>query len=134
MAENTKIEWTDHTFNPWRLRNKLIAYLRDNREKFIDLDKTMLRANAHKMKTALGYTATFKSKKWLYLTADRFQKIVGKGSSTEGLKMELVKAAVMDRAANGRYVVQRPLFADMKGNKGYRHVHAFRTKMVDAEV
>ena len=36
----------------------------------------------------------------------------------------------MHRAANGRYVVQRPIFTAAKGNKGHRWVHAFQARLL----
>ena len=116
------------------LRKKVFAYLCDRRGKFVDLDKVNLRPNSHKLGSAPGYKATFKGKEWLYVTAERLKKIIGAGGNADQLKQELAKAGVMDCPTSGRYVVQRPLFAGLKGNKGYRHVHAFRTTKIDAEI
>jgi putative DNA primase/helicase len=116
------------------LRKKVFAYLRDRRGKFVDLDKVKLLPDSHKVESVPGYKATFKQKNWLYVTAERLKKIIGKGGNAGQLKKELAKAGVMDSTTSGRYVVQRPLFAGLKGNKGYHHVHAFRTTKIDAEI
>jgi hypothetical protein len=116
------------------LRKKVFAHLRERRGKFVNLDKVKLRPDSHKMKSVPGYRATFKRKKWLYLTAARLKKLIGDGGNADQLKKELAEAGVMDCTTSGRYVVQRPLFVGLKGNKGYRHVHAFRATKIDDEI
>jgi hypothetical protein len=118
------------------LRSKVLAYLRDHRREFINLDKTKLQPDAHKFGSVPGYRAKFKGKKWLYVTAEQLSKIIGDGDGDDAdqVKKELVQSGILCRGNNGRYVVQRPIFSGQKGNKGYRRVHAFRLGKVSAEV
>ena len=107
------------------LRRKLVHYLKDNRGTFMKLP----RLGTHKFRSAPGYIATFKGKKWLYLTAGQLTKIIGAGEHAAQLKKELVKNGLMAAGPQGKYVVQRPIFA-AKGNKGHKWVHAFRAKIL----
>jgi putative DNA primase/helicase len=111
------------------LRRKLVQYLLSHRGKFKDLDKAMPRRlglGKHTFGSVPGYKATFKGKKWYYVTSDQLKKIIGSGENAKRLKDELAAAGLMDRST-GRHVVQRPIFSG-KGNKGYEWVHAFRAK------
>jgi putative DNA primase/helicase len=103
------------------LRRKLVRYLKERRNEF----RKVPRLGKHTFGSAPGYVATFKGKKWYYLTSDQLKKIIGSGDNADLLKKELVADGLMDRASTGKYVVQRPIFP-AKGNKGHRWVHAFR--------
>jgi hypothetical protein len=82
----------------------------------------------HTFGSVPGYKATFKGKKWYYLTSDQLKGIIDRGGNARLLMDELAAAGLMDRST-GRHVVQRPIFSG-KGNKGYEWVHAFRAKIV----
>ena len=110
------------------LRRKLEAYLLRHRSKFRDLDGNLPRRGWHRFGSVPGYKATFKGKKWYYLTAGQLKGIIVRGGNARLLMDELAAAGLMDRST-GRHVVQRPIFAG-KGNKGYEWVHAFRAKIV----
>jgi hypothetical protein len=113
------------------LRRKLVQYLRNRRGEFKDLDNAMPRRlglGKHTFGSVPGYKATFKGKKWYYLTAGQLKGIIGHGGNARLLMDELAAAGLMDRST-GRHVVQRPIFSG-KGNKGYEWVHAFRAKIV----
>ena len=68
------------------------------------------------------------------MTAKQLKTIIGDGGNADQFKKELAKSGVTNCTTNNLYFVQRPLFAGLKGNKGYRHVHAFSVTKVDAEV
>jgi uncharacterized protein (DUF927 family) len=106
------------------LRRKLVQYLRNRRGEFKDLDKALPRRGWHKFGSVPGYKATFKGRKWYYLTDKQLKGIIGSGGNGRLLMDELAAAGLMDRST-GRHVVQRPIFSG-KGNKGYEWVHAFR--------
>jgi putative DNA primase/helicase len=113
------------------LRRKLVQYLRNRRGEFKDLDNAMPRRlglGKHTFGSVPGYKATFKGKKWYYLTSDQLKGIIDRGGNARLLMDELAAAGLMDRST-GRHVVQRPIFSG-KGNKGYEWVHAFRAKIV----
>jgi uncharacterized protein (DUF927 family) len=112
------------------LRHKLVRYLADHRENFWNLDKNMPRLGKHKFGSVPGYFASFKGRKWFYLTADQFKAIVGGGENADQLKAELVADGLMDRTSTGKFLVQRPIFSGAKGNKGFKWVHAFRAKLL----
>jgi hypothetical protein len=112
------------------LRRKLVRYLADNREKFKNLDKKMPPLSKHKFGSVPGYFATFKGKKWFYVTADQLAKIIGVSGNVAQLKQELSKNGLMAAGPKGKHVVQRPIFSGAKGNKGHKWVHAFRAKLV----
>ena len=82
----------------------------------------------HTFGSAPGYFATFKGKKWYYVTADQLKKIIGSGDNGDLLKRQLVADGLMAGASTGKFVVQRKIFP-AKGNKGHRWVHAFRAKI-----
>jgi uncharacterized protein (DUF927 family) len=111
------------------LRRKLIIYLRDQRREFMNLDEDKPRLAKHQLGSVPGYVATFKDKKWYYLTADQLRGIVGTGENEDRLKKELAAEKLLDRASTGRYLVQRPIFS-AKGNKGHKWVHAFRARLL----
>jgi putative DNA primase/helicase len=115
------------------LRRKLIAHLRERRSKFMDLDEDKPRLGEHKFGSVPGYIATFKDKKWFYLTADKLTKVVGGGEHVEQLKKELAAEKLLDQRSNGRYLVQRAIFSGAKGNKGHKWVHAFRARLVKSQ-
>jgi putative DNA primase/helicase len=110
------------------LRRKLVQYLRNRRGEFKDLDKAMPRRlglGKHIIGSVPGYKATFKGKKWYYLTAGQLKGIIGRRENARLLMDELAAAGLMARPSTGRHVVQRRIFSG-KGNKGYEWVHAFR--------
>jgi putative DNA primase/helicase len=111
------------------LKDKLTEYLRQNRARFLDLDADRPSVDEHEFGSAPGYVATFKGERWLYLTSERLDKVIGAGKEASALKKELVKARTM--VAKKRFVVQRPIFRGLKGNKGSRWVHAFRVSILD---
>jgi len=112
------------------LRRKLVEHLRERRSQFMDLDKDKPRVGEHKFGSVPGYVASFKGKKWFYLTDDRLGGIIGTGTDAVGLKKELVDEGLMAPGPGGRYVVQRPIFSGAKGNKGWHQVHAFRARLL----
>jgi uncharacterized protein (DUF927 family) len=112
------------------LRGKLIDYMRLQRNKFVNLDLHPLKSTSHKFGSALGYAATHKGKGWLYLTPDGLKAIIGTGRNADLLKQELVAEGLLAPGKKGRLVVQRRIFADLKGNKAWRWVHAFDATIV----
>lgn len=116
------------------LRRKLVEYLRERRREFMNLDDDRPGQDEHQFGSVPGYVATFKVEKWFYLTADQLVGILGKGENADRLKKELVSDEMMDRASNGRYLVQRPIFSGVKGNKGHKWVHAFRAASLNAKM
>jgi hypothetical protein len=90
----------------------------------------MPRLGEHKFGSVPGYFATFKGKKWFYLTADQLKAIIGTGENAHHLKADLVADGLLDRASTGKYLVQRPIFSSAKGNKGHKWVHAFSAKIL----
>ena len=113
------------------LRTNLVRYLREHRQDFMNLDKKMPSLGKHTFGSVAGYLATFKGKKWLYLTADQLTRIIGHVGRPGKLKKELVLAGMMASTPSGKFVVQRPIFSGAKGNKGYGSVHAFRLKLLE---
>jgi putative DNA primase/helicase len=111
------------------LRRKVVSYLADNRGQFRNLDKKMPPLGKHNFGSRPGYFATFKGKKWFYLTTDQLKAIIGTGDNADQLKTELVAYGLLDQASNGKYLVQRRIFSEAKGNKGHRWVHAFSAKI-----
>jgi len=107
-------------------RRKLIEWLQEHRHEFMNLDKKAPRLGKHEFGSVPGYSATFKNKKWFYLTADQFREITGGGESAEQLKKDLADDKLLVKASNDRYVVQRPVFSGAAGNKGFRSVHALK--------
>jgi putative DNA primase/helicase len=114
------------------LRRKLMAYITDNRGKFRNLDKRPVRVGKHTFGSTPGYIAKFKGKKWIYLTADRLKAVIGAGNQVAQLKQELAAEGVLERGAKGNYLIQCPIFAGEKGNKGHKWVHAFRIKLLQS--
>jgi putative DNA primase/helicase len=112
------------------LRGKVVRYLADNRDQFKNLDKKMPGRGKHKFGSVAGYFATFKGKKWFYLTSDKLKEIIGSGENADQLKTELAADGLLDRASSGKYLVQRRIFSEANGNKGYRWVHAVRAKIL----
>jgi putative DNA primase/helicase len=114
------------------LRRELVRYFKENRKSFRNLDAKMPRLgkSKHTFGSGQGYFATFKGKKWFYLTADRLKAIIGTDSNADDLKKQLGVGRLLDRASTGKYLVQRPIFSGAKGNKGHKWVHAFRAKIL----
>jgi hypothetical protein len=94
------------------------------------LDTARPALGTHKFGSAPGYVATFKGDKWLYLTAEKLDAIIGTGGKASTLKKELAAAGLL-ATANDRYVVQRTIFSGAKGNKGYCSVSAFKASILD---
>ena len=114
------------------LRSKLIGYMRQQGSQFLDLDQRRPQLGTHKLGSAPGYLATFKGKKWIYLTDDQLKAIIGEGKDADLLKNKLAEAHLLDRKNRG-FVVQRPIYSGGKGNKNYAWVHAFAASIVKAE-
>jgi hypothetical protein len=112
------------------LRRQLLTYMRDQRPEFMNLDQRQPRLGKHQFGSAPGYSATFKGEKWVYLTADQLTGIIGSGDHAVQLKKQLVQDGMLATRANGRCLVQRPVFSGAKGNKGHRWVHAFRARLL----
>jgi putative DNA primase/helicase len=112
------------------LRRNLVRYLVDNRDQFWNLDKKMPLLGKHEFGSVPSYFATFKQKKWFYLTADQLKALIGSGENADQLKAQLVADGLLDRASTGKFLVQRPIFSGAKGNKGHRWVHALRAKLL----
>ena len=112
------------------LRRKLVRYFKDHRPEFLNLDKKRPHLGAHKFGSAPGYLATFKGKKWIYLTSDRLKAIIGTGNAVDQLKQQLSSEGLLARKSNGKYAVQRPIFAGAKGTKGHKWVYAFRLRIL----
>ena len=107
-----------------------MSYLADNRGQFSNLDDEMPPLGTHTFGSGHGYCATFKGKKWLYLTADQLKAIIGSGENADQLKAELGADGLLDRASTGKYLVRRPIFSGAKGNKGHKWVHALSAKIL----
>jgi putative DNA primase/helicase len=112
------------------LRRKLVRHLADDRGQFRNLDKKMPPLGKHNFGSQPGYSATFKGKKWFYLTTDQLKSIIGSGENADQLKAHLVAEGLLGGTSTGKYLVQRRIFSHAKGNKGYRWVHAFRAKIL----
>jgi putative DNA primase/helicase len=112
------------------LRRKLVRHLADNRAQFRNLDKKMPPLGKHNFGSRPGYSATFKGKKWFYLTTDQLKSIIGSGENADQLKAHLVAEGLLGGTSTGKYLVQRRIFSEAKGNKGHRWVHAFRAKIL----
>jgi hypothetical protein len=112
------------------MRRKVVSYLADNRGQFRNLDKKMPPLGKHNFGSRPGYSATFKGKKWFYLTTDQLKSITGSGENANQLKAHLVAEGLLGGMSTGKYLVQRRIFSHAKGNKGYRWVHAFRAKIL----
>ena len=113
------------------LRRKLIAYLREHRSKFVNVNKRKLRLGSHKPGSAPGYVAKFPRKAWFYLTSHQLQGIIGNDTDAKSLKKELAAKKLMAITSGGRYLVQRPFFSGETGNKGHIWVHAFRSRILE---
>ncbi len=112
------------------LKDKLIGYLQQHKAEFMDLDAEKPRTESHEFGSAPGYSATFKRDNWLYLTAEQLKGVIGTGEKANDLKKELAAAGLL-AATKDRFVVQRPVFSGLKGNKGFRSVHAFKTSILE---
>jgi hypothetical protein len=113
------------------LRGKLIRHLQEHRDAFRNLDKDKPLPGKHKFGSGKGYRATFKHKKWFYLTAEQLAHIIGSGQDADRLNKELVASNMMASSpTTGKHMVQRPIFAGAKGNNGHKWVHAFRVKIL----
>jgi putative DNA primase/helicase len=112
------------------LRRRLLSYLNDHRKEFRNLNTNKPRLGKHRFGSAPGYSATFKGKKWFYLADDQLNEVIGRSANATQLMKELVDAGLMASRSDGKCLVQRPIFADATGNKGYKWVHAFRAKIL----
>jgi uncharacterized protein (DUF927 family) len=113
------------------LKAQLVAWLEQHQQEFMDLDKKRPKKGSHEFGSVPGYMATFKGKKWFYLTADQLHEIIGSGTESTRLKKELVDSKLLEKAPTGRYVIQRPIFSGEKGNKGWESVHAFKASILE---
>jgi uncharacterized protein (DUF927 family) len=112
------------------LRRKVVSYLADNRGQFRNLDKKMPPLGKHNFGSRPGYFATFKGKKWFYLTTGQLKSVIGSGKNADQLKAHLVAEGLLGGTSTGKYRVQRRIFSDAKGNKGHEWVHAFSAKIL----
>jgi hypothetical protein len=108
---------------------RLQAYVRENRPKFINLDHRHLNRSKQKFGKALGYAATFNSKKWFYFDAARFKRIVGGASTAHGLADLLRPKSLIARSTKA-ITTQRPVYAEGKGNKKHTRVVAIRRRVM----
>ena len=99
------------------LRTNLVRYLREHRQDFMNFDKEMPSLGKHTFGSVAGYLATFKGKKWLYLTADQLTRIIGHVGRPGRLKKELVLAGMMASTPSGKFVVQRRSFPGQKATR-----------------
>jgi hypothetical protein len=97
------------------LRRKLVRYLTDHRKEF----RKVPRLGKHTLGSARGYVATFKGKKWFYLTADQLTGIIGSGGNGKELKRELSKNGLLATRPNGNPLVQRPVLAGATARSGH---------------
>jgi putative DNA primase/helicase len=113
------------------LRRKVVSYLADNRDQFRNLDKKMPPLGKHKFGSVPGYFATFNGETWFYLAAKQLKAIIGTGDNAGQLKADLVAEGLLDWApTRKKYLVQRRIFSEAKGNKGHRRVHAFSARIL----
>ncbi len=127
----TKNEQVDTSVSA--LRRKLVRYLADNRGQFSNLDEKMPRLGKHSFGSRPGYSATFKGKKWFYLTADQLKALIGTGENATQLKAHLSAEGLLDGTSVGKYRVQRRFFSNEKGSKGHKWVHAIRAKILNEQ-
>jgi hypothetical protein len=112
------------------LKEKLIGYLQQRKAEFMDLDAGRPRPESHEFGGVPGYVATYRRDSWLYLTAEQLNSIIGTGEKASDFKKELVAADLLD-ATKDRFVVQRPIYSGLKGNKGWCSVHALKATILD---
>ncbi|MFL6304916.1 MAG: hypothetical protein ACJ72H_15400 [Candidatus Sulfotelmatobacter sp.] len=79
-----------------------------------------------------GYIAAFGGKNWFYLPSKQLRQIIGTGLQAKALKQTLVAEGLLAAGSMGRHLVQRPIFADLEGNKGHKWVHAIRMRILGA--
>jgi hypothetical protein len=108
------------------LRAKLIKYLKDNRKAFMDLSVNRPRYNRDDINAVPGYQDKVKKQRWFYLTSTQLDAIIGTGADARQLKQVLVTESVMGQKTPGKFVVQRSVFKDGKGNQNCAWVYAIK--------
>jgi uncharacterized protein (DUF927 family) len=112
-------------------RQKLIAYLTDRQAEFLDVSANPPDREEHEFGSVPGYVASYKGKKWYYLTSDQLKALVGGKANVAALAQALAAEGLMDKSPT-KWVVQRRIFGG-KGNKGFCRVHAFRAAILKPE-
>jgi putative DNA primase/helicase len=113
------------------LRAKLVGYLRDNRNSFVDLGSRRPKKGVDDLEAAAGYVGSDREAGWLYLTDKKVKAIIGNGPTATALKAHLLAEGYMFKPKQG-FVVQRRIFTGGKGNQNYAWVCAFKPTLVDA--
>jgi putative DNA primase/helicase len=111
------------------LRQKLVSYLREKHETFMDLDAGRPEKGSHQLGRASGYRATFKGKQWFYLTVGQLGAIIGTDADAKKLKRRLIADSLM--ASQRGFVTQRPIFSSDKANNNLAWVCAFKAAILD---
>jgi hypothetical protein len=126
---DTLIAFAGHSLDPVsKLQKQLVDYLSQNRAQFMNLNSSKPSPGEHRFGSVPGYTHTHNGVDWFYLTSDKLKELIGTGKAAHRLKEKLVQEKLMASSSENRFVVQRPIFA-AKGNKGYKHVHAFKASI-----
>jgi putative DNA primase/helicase len=111
------------------LREKLVGYLRDHQDQFLLLGWLRPTRASHQLGQVPGYLAKFKGDIWFYLTDDQLGAIIGTDTDAKELKTQLISEGLMASSKRG-FVVQRKIFRDGKGNKGWAWVCAFKAAIL----
>jgi len=111
------------------LKTRLVQYLRDNRARFVDLNRDRLQLGAD-IEAAPGYAATHKGQDWFYLAKSQVEQIIGDGPNAQQALRQLIDDKLIAQPKRG-YVVQRRIFRGGKGNQNFRWVVAFRSSFVE---
>jgi putative DNA primase/helicase len=113
------------------LRAKLVQFIQDNRENFVDLAKQRPRYGTEELEDVLGYIAVENGKPRIYLTSDRVRKIIGGGADAKKLKQALATEGVLEKSKEGKFVVQRRIFTGGKGSKNHASIHVMDARICD---
>lgn len=108
---------------------RLQTYVRENRSQFVNLDKRPLDRTKQPFGKAVGYAASFNDQKWFYFEASQFKQIVGGESTAYGLIDWLRTKSLIARSAKA-ITIQRPVYAEGKGNKKHVRVVAVRRRVM----
>lgn len=111
---------------------KLVQYLSDNRKEFWNLNRKRPRLGRDKLDAVPGYRVKDKGKRWYYITAARFNAILGAEGDARSLKQVLAKEGYLEHK-NQKYVVQRPIFTGGKGRQNYAWVHAISSDLLEQD-
>jgi hypothetical protein len=115
--------------------DRLRAYVRKNRRKFVDLRKGLIsNPLSHDREGCSGYINQHADRGLEFLFADRkFEEIVGSPVLAKRCKSELARVGIIDKAAGsdgGRYSVKRTI-GRSKGKLVRRQVIAIRALAFD---